>query len=151
MADVVLKNAAGENVTYVGVNTVRLAKNGGGTVDFGTGGGTQYVSGSVTEVTLEASGWNGTTFVKTLTYTDPTDPVYTTGLQIGIPPTSSAANAEALRAAGITLPQATKSTSTSESEGVTTTTVTVTLTFSAIYTPSADVRIAVYGLRGWAT
>lgn len=117
----------------------------------GGGGGTEYVSGSMTEVTLEAAGWNGTTFTKTLTYTDPTDPVYTTNLQLGIPPTSSAANAEALRAAGITLPQSSQSTTTSESDGVTTTTVTVTLVFSAVYAPTADVRIGVYGLRGWAS
>ena len=148
MANVVLKNASGSDVTYSGVDTVRLVTSGGETVDFSVGGTTEYVAGSLTTITLAAADWNGTSQTVTLTYTDTT--VYTNNLQIGIPPSSSASNADAVIAAGITLPYVSQSSSTSENDGVTTTTTTVQLTFSAITAPSVDVRIGVYGLLGGA-
>lgn len=67
MANIVLRNAAGENVTYKGITSIIFNTDDGSTVEFVEGSRT-YVLGKYTEYTLTLDKWNGTTY--TLTTTD---------------------------------------------------------------------------------
>lgn len=96
--------------------------------------------------TLSAGNWNGTTYQITVSeYGEIKE-----GLQIGIPPTSSAANAEKVIKAALTIPRFENETKKVDTDGdgendtyVYSQTI---ITISAVTAPTNDIEIAIWGL-----
>lgn len=126
MANIVLRNAAGENVTYKGITSIIFNTDDGSTVEFIEGSRT-YVLGKYTEYTLTLDKWNGTTY--TLTTTDYLNVV---DAQLGIPPNSSLDNAQTIIHSCLTIANIENN----ESNTV--------FTIGAVKAPTKDVTIAIW-------
>lgn len=95
---------------------------------------------------LEVGNWNGTTY--TLTSSSSGYKTTIPSLMLGLSPEGSAANNERVVDSGLTMPQWSYSTEDIEDEETheTVTMVTVVMVISAIYVPTTDVHIGIYGL-----
>lgn len=109
---------------YVGLSSVTVYGASGG-------GGTVYVIGTPVDVTLSASSWDGTSYAAQIDGYN----VGANGVQIGLPSTTSSANAQAVIAAALTIRNTNNGTSAASIHIV------------AIETPTEDLTISLFGLE----
>ena len=129
MANIVLKNANGENVVYKGITSIKFNTEDGTEVEF-VEQATQYVQSNYIEQTLLMTNWSGTTYTLTFdTYLN------TQAVQIGIPPESSLPNAKLLIQNPLRISHLEKTSSS------------LTLTISALKPPTSDLIVALWGLQ----
>ncbi|MEE1171638.1 MAG: hypothetical protein U0K87_04710 [Ruminococcus sp.] len=95
-----------------------------------------YVVGEPVDFTLSADKWQGTNYELAI-------PNYESigNVQIGIPSSSSAANTERLIAAALTVPRT--ASSTDSDTGV----KTLSVIINAVYPPTEDITIALFGIK----
>lgn len=129
MANIVLKNAQGENIVYRGITSIKFNTEDGTETEF-VEQATQYVQGDYVQETLYLADWNGTTY--TLTYSTYLN---TATVQLGIPPDSSLFNAKLLIQHALNVSHIEK------------TDTALTLTISALKPPTSDLTIALWGLK----
>ncbi|MBQ8331127.1 MAG: hypothetical protein IJX94_01340 [Clostridia bacterium] len=101
---------------------------------------TVYVVGNPVEFVLSKDLWNGTIYTITTTEYGEVG-----ALQLGIPPTSSMANANRLIRCALTIPQITNTRIDTDGDDVKETNQ-ATITISAVTAPDEDVTVAIWGL-----
>lgn len=126
MANIMLKDANGNDVVYKNITSIKLNTEDGSVVEF-VEQPMNYVVGNYTEKTLLLENWNGTSY-----YLDIPEFVNLYDVQIGIPPNSSAPNARMLIESCLSVPEVT-----SNDSGT-------SLKISALKAPTTDVIIAVW-------
>lgn len=128
MANIVLKNASGEDIIYKGITSIKLNTEDGSVAEF-VESPIVHVIGDYVEFTLLLDNWNGTTYtITTSEYVNITD------VQLGIPPNSSLSNARMLIQSCLTIP------------GLESDESSTTIRIGAVKAPTSDVTVAIWGL-----
>ena len=140
MANIVLKDADGQNKIYQGITSIVLPTTDGKTATFIEQTKPNYVTGGYVTTVLEASKWNGTTYILTVNNYG----ILPYDLQLSIPPVlNSPANAKAMIENALIItnvinyPNSTDDIQYEYSE----------IYISALETPIIDIRVAIWGIE----